>query len=104
MILLFLIHEADPQSLPIVIVVFAHVVRPSVHKFQVKTMFATSETLGLAEWIIDDTLSCYFLPTSRLNFNSRQKVNPAPFYAFLNRLNQKLSEIYKRKIKNRSLN
>ena len=37
-------------------------VRPSVHphfskqnKFQTKTMFTTGETVGLAEWIIDDT-------------------------------------------------
>ena len=57
-----LIHEADPQSRPEVITVFAHVVRTSVrihflkqNKFQAKTMFATGETLGLTEWIIDDT-------------------------------------------------
>ena len=37
-------------------------VRPSIHphfskqnKFQAKTMFATGETVGLAEWIIDDS-------------------------------------------------
>ena len=32
-------------------------VRPhfSQNKFQTKTMFATGETVGLAEWIIDDT-------------------------------------------------
>ena len=36
--------------------------RPSVHphflkqfKFQVKTMFPTGKTVGLAQWIIDDT-------------------------------------------------
>ena len=28
----FLIHEADPQSRPVVIIVFAHVVRPSVRR------------------------------------------------------------------------
>ena len=61
-----LIHEDDPQSRPVVIIVFAHVVRPSVrpsvrlhfskqNKFQAKTMFAPGETAGLAEWIIDDT-------------------------------------------------
>ena len=41
-------------------------VRPSPlsqNKFQVKTMFATYETVGLAEWIIDDT--CQVIP---LNF------------------------------------
>ena len=64
-----LIHEANPQSRPVVIIVSAHVVRSSVrpsvrpsiptfHKtkqFQAKTMFATGETVGPAEWIIDDT-------------------------------------------------
>ena len=60
-----LIHSADPQSRPVVIIAFAHVVRsyirPYVHvrphfskqnKIQAKTMFST---LGLAERIIDDT-------------------------------------------------
>ena len=68
-----LIHLADPQSLPVVIIVFAHVIRPSVclspfiqnlaeqNKFQAKTMFATGETVGLAEWIIDDTCLVTFL-------------------------------------------
>ena len=44
-------------------------VRPSVrphfskqNKFQAKTMFATGETLSLAEWIIDDI--CHVLRTS----------------------------------------
>ena len=52
-----LIHEANTQSRPVVIIVFAHVVRSSVRphfskkKFQAETMFA----VGLAEWIIDDT-------------------------------------------------
>ena len=57
-----LIHEADPQPRPVMIIVFALVVRPYVsshfskqNKSQVKTMFATSETLDLAEGIIDDT-------------------------------------------------
>ena len=27
------------------------------NKFKAKTMFATGETVGLAEWIIDDTFS-----------------------------------------------
>ena len=57
-----LIHEADPQSRPVEIIVFAHVhssVRPpfpisSKTKLQARTIF-TSETVGLAEWIIDDT-------------------------------------------------
>ena len=61
---LILIHEADPQSRPVVTIVFAHVIRSYVcpyvrphfskqNKFQGKTMFATGETVGLAEWIID---------------------------------------------------
>ena len=60
---LFLIHSVNPQSRSVGIIVFAHVfLRPSVHTFQnlakqnkAKTMFATGETVGLAEWIIDDT-------------------------------------------------
>ena len=68
-----LIHSADPQKRPVVIIVFAHVVRPSVrpsipsfpslakqNKFQAKTMFTTGETESLAEWIIDDT--CMYVP------------------------------------------
>ena len=67
-----LIHWANPQSRPVVIIVFTHVVRSYVHqyvcpqfskqnKFQVKTMFTTGETVGLAEWIIDVWchLSCF---------------------------------------------
>ena len=60
-----LIHSADPQSWPVGIIVFAHVVRnvrTSVPTFQnlakqnkAKTMFATGETVGLAKWIVDDT-------------------------------------------------
>ena len=48
----FLIHEADPQSRPVVIIVFAHVVRPHLskqNKYQAKTMSATGETVRLAE-------------------------------------------------------
>ena len=51
----FLIHSADPQSRPVVIIIFSHV-RPSV---PTKTMFTTGETVGMAEWIIDDI--CLFL-------------------------------------------
>ena len=47
----------------VVIFVFAHVVRPSVPTFQnlakqnkAKTMFASDDTVGLAEWIIDDNV------------------------------------------------
>ena len=51
----------DPRGRPtVVIIVFAHVVLSSVRpnfskQFQAKTMFALGETVGLAEWIIDDT-------------------------------------------------
>ena len=68
---MLLIHSANPQSRPIGIIVFEHVVRPSVSTIQnlaklnkVKTIFATGETVGLAEWIIDDT--CL---VSSYNFN-----------------------------------
>ena len=58
-------HEADPQSWPVVIIVFAHVVRksvrPSVPTFQNKTNFATGETVGLAEWIIEDTCVVFYM-------------------------------------------
>ena len=57
-----LIHSADPQSRPVGIIVFAHVVSTSVSTFQnlakqnkAKTKVTTSETVGLAVWIIDDT-------------------------------------------------
>ena len=64
----------DPLGRPTVIV-YAHVVRPLVrtfiqtfqnlakqNKFQAKTMFTTGETVGIAEWIMDDTclVSAYF--------------------------------------------
>ena len=45
---------------PVVIIVFIYVV-PTFYnltkqnKFQVNTMFTTKETVGLVEWIIDDT-------------------------------------------------
>ena len=58
----------DPLGQPTVTagkdqIIFAHVVRTSSvrphiskqNKFQAKTMLATGETVGLAEWIIDDT-------------------------------------------------
>ena len=59
-----LIHEADPQSRPIVITIFERVVRPSVltfqnlakqNNFQARIVMATDRTVGLAEWIIDGT-------------------------------------------------
>ena len=62
-----LIQEADPQSQPVVIIVFAHVVRPHFskytkqNKFQAKTLFTTGQTVDLAEWIIDDTCLVLFM-------------------------------------------
>ena len=58
--------------------VFAHVVRTSVHPYvrpyvpifqnlakqnKAKTIFSTGETVGLVDWIIDDTclVLCYIL-------------------------------------------
>ena len=58
-----LIHSANPQSRPVGIIVFAHVVRPSVRSSplfkssktkQQETIFATGVSVGLAEWIVDD--------------------------------------------------
>ena len=76
-----LIHSADPQSRPVVIIIFGHVVRPFVRPSplfksrktkQQKTMFATGVTLGLAEWIIDDTclVSFMFKDQQRKRINS----------------------------------
>ena len=54
-----LIHEADPLSQPVGIIVTCRpFVRPHFskqNKFQAKTMFAIGNTVGLAEWIIDNT-------------------------------------------------
>ena len=55
-IMLILIHEADPQSRPVVIIVFAHVVlssvRPSVPTFQNKTNFKRKQCSLLARlWV-----------------------------------------------------
>ena len=71
---LLLIHEAGPKSRPVVIIVFAHNVRPHLlkqNKFQAKTMFTTGETVGLAEWIIDDICLVVFFCTTR---NLRRQV------------------------------
>ena len=68
---LTLIHSANPKSWPVGIIVFAHVVRTSSVRpsplfksrktEQQKTMFATGVTMGLAEWIIDDTCLVVFV-------------------------------------------
>ena len=73
-----LIYSADPQSRPrpVVIIIFAYVVRTSVHtfqnlaiqnKFQAKTMFTTGETVGLEEWIIDDSCLISTMVIKRLS-------------------------------------
>ena len=54
---LFVIHMADPQLRPVVIIVFAHVARPYVRpqfSKSSKTMLVTGDTVDMAEWIIDD--------------------------------------------------
>ena len=61
--ILLLIHSANPKLRPVGIIVFAHVVRPSPlfksrKTKQRRTMFAIGVTMGLAEWIIDDTCLC----------------------------------------------
>ena len=69
MCIYILIHVADPQSTPVVITIFALVVCTSIHPYvrpsirqsqlfkisQYKTDVAPGGTVGLAEWIIDDT-------------------------------------------------
>ena len=61
---ILLIHSADPQTRPVVIIIFEQIyVRTSVPTFQiiakqnkrhVKIVVTTGETVGLAEGIIDD--------------------------------------------------
>ena len=77
---LFLIHEADPQSQPLGIIVFYTcpfvrlLVRPHFlkqNKFQAKRMFATGESVGLADWIIDDTC-LVFLRLATWKFTARE--------------------------------
>ena len=67
-------------SVHVVIIVFTHVDHPPIrlhfseqNLFQAKIMFATGETVVLAEWIIDNIgMSClvYFLGFSLLYFLS----------------------------------
>ena len=53
-----------PQSRPVMITIFTHDVRPSPlfkiaqkkNKFQARIVIATGGIVGLAEWIIDDSL------------------------------------------------
>ena len=61
---LFLIHSANPQSRPVGIIVFAHVVRPyplfkSSKTKQKNNVRHCRESVGRAEWIIDDTCLVY---------------------------------------------
>ena len=46
-----MIHSANPQSRPVGIIVFVHVVPPSPC-FKSRKNNAADETVGLAEWII----------------------------------------------------
>ena len=76
-----LIHEADPQSRLIVIIVFAHVVRLSVrhhfskqNNFQAKTVFATGETVGRLSWVIGDTCVIFIITYRR--YGSLININP----------------------------
>ena len=62
----FLIHSANPQSWPVVITIFAHISLRPYKLSQNKTKIATGGTVGLAEWIIDDT--CLVLLWSRGDF------------------------------------
>ena len=75
---------------PVVIIVFAHVVRTYVrphfskqNKFQVKTMFTTGEAVGLAEWILDDTCLVLWL-NFIFYYNYKQLLwfNQVPVYEY----------------------
>ena len=76
-----LIHSANPQPRSVGIIVFAHIVRPSVRFHfskssktkQQKTMSATGESVGLAQWIIDDT--CLVFPVSSWRKNAEIGLN-----------------------------
>ena len=73
-------HVIDPLGRPTVTAGSDHCFcscRPSVRPsplskqyiFQTKTMFATGETVSLAEWIIDDTsLVCIFCLIAKMQF------------------------------------
>ena len=56
-----LIHSADPQSRPVMIIAFTYVIRPSVRPSplfkmqQSKTNFQGKQCALLVEWIINDT-------------------------------------------------
>ena len=67
----FSINEAEPQSRPVVLTVFTHIVHPStlfktnIVYSEKNVHYTTGETVGLAEWIIDYIcLVSYFLVTN----------------------------------------
>ena len=89
----------DPRGRPTVTAgsdnCFCTFVRPFVRphdskqiKFQAKTMFAAGETVGLAEWIIDDTflllsVLLLLLPCHRHTFLAMKIVEPKSCFLFL---------------------
>ena len=54
-----------PQSRPVVITIFTHVVRPSVTKLQNAATITAGRDCGLAKWIIDD--SCLVITYFHIN-------------------------------------
>ena len=69
----FLIHEAEPQSGPVVIIIFSHLVHTfhnlaKQNNFQVKMVITASGTLGQAEWIIDNTCLVKAVSKNALKF------------------------------------
>ena len=71
-----LIHKTGPQSRPVMIKIFTHVIRPSVHT---RAKITASRTVGLAKWIIDNSCLLWFL----LLINGKRTYN---FMMFLTQL------------------
>ena len=73
-----MIHSANP-TIADGIIVFAHVVRSYVtfqnlaKQNKVITMFTTGETVGLVEWIIDDTCPVYIFTLVGLDHLQEKK-------------------------------
>ena len=93
-IILLLIHSADPQSRPVVIIVFVLVVCPSLRPHFLKSSkikqissennvhYSPGETVGLAKWIIDENclVPICFAPVQHLHFYGfAERVKPAFF-------------------------
>ena len=79
--ILKLIRSANPQSRPVGIIAFAHVVRPSPlfkssKTKQQKTMVTTGVTVSLAKWIIDDTCLVLYIFIKNISHLRRRYQQP----------------------------